>query len=264
VPRDWIVPDWPAPARVRAVCTTRGASVEEGASRGFYRFFNVGNHVGDDSAAVAANREQLARVLAARPVFMRQVHGHEVLRLSPDVPDEAVADGAVATERGLACTIMVADCLPILLADDQGCGVAAAHAGWRGLSGGVVEATLETLRVATQSVGSAGHHGHVMAWLGPCIGLEAFEVGEDVYAAFVHADSAGARFFAPQGHGKYLADLAGLARLRLNQAGVQRIYGNDGTRRWCTVSNPARLFSYRHAQKHDEHAGRMAACVWLA
>lgn len=195
---------------------------------------------------------------------MRQVHGHEVLRLSPDLPDEAVADGAVATERGLACTIMVADCLPILLADDQGRGVAAAHAGWRGLSGGVVEATLEALRVATQSIGSAGHHGHVMAWLGPCIGPEAFEVGEDVYAAFVQNHSAGARFFAAQGHGKYLADLAGLARLRLNQAGVRRIYGNDGTRRWCTVSNAARFFSYRHAQKRGEHAGRMAACIWLA
>lgn len=264
MPDDWIVPDWPAPAGVRAVCTTRGRSPEDGASRGGQRFFNLGDHVGDDPDAVAANRSRLARVLGARPVFMRQVHGLDILRLHSEVPDGALADGAATAERGLACTVMVADCLPILLADDGGRGVAAAHAGWRGLCGGVAEAAVQALRELTRTTEPQEEGDRVIAWLGPCIGPEAFEVGEDVRAAFVGEDAASARFFKPQGRGKYLADLAGLARLRLLQSGVRRIYGNDGTRAWCTVSNDDRFFSYRHAQKHGERAGRMAACIWRA
>lgn len=264
----WFVPGWPAPAQVRAVCTTRGESSGDGASRGSYRFFNLGDHVGDDSAAVSANRARLERAIGARPVFLQQVHATHVLTLEPGTPNGVVADAALTTTTGLACTIMVADCLPILLTNDRGSCVAALHAGWRGLAGGVIEATLArfTTLAAQPAASTRGKSasGMTMAWLGPCIGPSAFEVGTDVYDAFVGIDSESADCFAPAGAGKFLADLAGLARLRLRRAGVAEIYGNDSTSAWCTVNNEARFFSYRGARRRNEKAGRFAACIWRA
>ncbi len=180
-----------------------------------------------------------------------------MVRLSGKTPDGIQADGCVTTESGLACTIMVADCLPVLLADSRGRAVAAAHAGWRGLAGadgaGVLEQTHARLRLA------AGEGGEVMAWLGPCIGPAAFEVGDEVRAAFVDHAPQAASMFRPHGPGKWLADLPGLARLRLAALGVTSVYGNDGSTPWCTVSNASRFFSHRR----DRVSGRFAACIWL-
>jgi polyphenol oxidase len=165
-------------------------------------------------------------------------------------PDGVRADACFTTSRGVACTIMVADCLPVLLCDEAGRAVAAAHAGWRGLAAGVVEAAHAGLPKG------AG----VIAWLGPCIGPDAFEVGEEVKAAFADRESTDSDFFRPHGEGKFLADLPALARRRLRSLGVAAVYGNDGSREWCTVSNPSRFFSHRR----DRVSGRFAAAVWLA
>ena len=264
----WLRPDWPAPPGVRALFTTRGASPVAGASAPPFEHFNLGDHVGDAPAAVAANRARLAAVLDARPVFMQQVHGHEVLRLVPGVPDGAVADAAVTSAPGLACTVLVADCLPVLITDTQGRAVAAAHAGWRGLAGGVLEHTLASFRAAAVAeptqVAIKKQAIECIAWLGPCIGPQAFEVGPEVRAAFVAADSGAGECFAAQPGGKYLADLPALARRRLAAAGVMRVYGNDGSADWCTVQQPARYHSYRRDQQRRGGSGRMAACIWRA
>jgi YfiH family protein len=255
---DWLVPDWPAPPRVKAVCTTRagGVSAAPGDS------MNLGDHVQDAPSAVAANRGLLRTAMAAEPVFLQQVHGSQVVRLKPQQTSEAitVADACVSTQPGLACTIMVADCLPVLFTNRQGTAVAAAHAGWRGLAGlegsGVLEAAVGTMQAAAPC-----DEGDLLAWLGPCIGPEAFEVGDEVRAAFVSRQPDAAALFVPHQPGKWLADLAGLARLRLGTLGMDaaQIHGNDGSRAWCTVANPSRFFSYRR----DHVTGRMAACIWL-
>ncbi len=264
----WLRPDWPAPPHVRALFTTRGESAAHGASAAPFDFFNLGDHVGDDVAAVAANRARLSAALGARPVFMNQVHGHDVRLLSPGMPDGATADAAVSTVPGLACTVMVADCLPVLITDTAGRAVAAAHAGWRGLAGGVLERALESFRAcalaASASEAIKNEAIDLMAWLGPCIGPRSFEVGPDVRAAFVDADAGAAACFAPQPGGKYLADLPALARRRLAAAGVVRVFGNDGGDDWCTVRQPARYYSYRRDQAPRGGTGRMAACIWLA
>ena len=241
-----------APARVRALCTTRTG----GTSGAPYDSFNLGEHVGDDPQAVAANRALLGRSMAARPVYLSQVHGTHVQTLATDSAHGLAADASLSTRAGLACTIMVADCLPVLFTDRQGSVVAAAHAGWRGLAGsdgqGVLEHTLGALA-------AAGAASDLMAWLGPCIGPQAFEVGDEVRAAFTAHDAAAQALFQPLAVGKWLADLPGLARLRLRAAGVQNLYGNDGSQPWCTVGNPQRFFSHRR----DRVSGRMAACIWL-
>lgn len=248
-----LIPDWPAPPGVRAICTTR----EGGVSALPYDNLNLGDHVGDDPAAVRANRNLLAQATGVRPVFLQQVHGAQVVALSVDTPDGTNADGCVTTQPGMACTIMVADCLPVLFADSRGRAVAAAHAGWRGLAGeggaGVLENTHAQVRAA------AGAGGEMLAWLGPCIGPTAFEVGDEVKAAFAAHDPASAALFRPHAPGKWLADLQGLARLRLAALGITRIYGNDGSDAWCTVGNPSRFFSHRR----DRVSGRFAACVWI-
>lgn len=262
-PADWLVPDWPAPRHVRAVCTTRGG----GASAGPYDSLNLGDHVGDAADAVAENRALLRLALGARPVFLEQVHGTAVATLGLHTPNGQQADAALTTARGVACTIMVADCLPVLLTDRRGTVVAAAHAGWRGLAGvggrGVLEATFETfwpLALANASkfaIDSIANE--VVAWLGPCIGPDAFEVGPEVKAAFEAHDPQAAALFRPHGAGKFLADLAGLARQRLGALGVTQVCGNDGSPAWCTVTNPSRFFSHRR----DRVSGRFAACIWL-
>ncbi len=255
---DWLVPRWPAPKRVHALCTTRVG----GASASPFESLNLGDHVGDGVANVAANRAVVAHALGARPVFLSQMHGHDVVTLSATTPDGGQADGCITRDAGVACTIMVADCLPVLLTTLQGDVVAAAHSGWRGLVGrdghGIIESVVQSIRLVTP-VDQALAAPEIIAWLGPCIGPQAFEVGEEVRDAFLAHDPAAQVMFAPHRPGKWLADLAGLARQRLAAAGVRQIFGNDGNAAWCTLGNPSRYFSHRR----DRRSGRMAACVWL-
>jgi len=247
---DWLRPQWPAPARVRAVCTTRAGGV----SPAPFASFNLGERVGDDPQRVAAHRAQLGAVLGARPVFLHQVHGLEVIEARADTPDSAQADGAQTRIPGVACTAQVADCLPILLCDRAAEQVAALHAGWRGLAGtggeGVVERGVSAMDASPVQL---------LAWMGPCIGPQVFEVGDDVLQAFVAVDPAAAACFSAVRPGKWLADLPALARQRLRAAGVRAIYGNDGSSAWCTVSQPGRFFSFRR----DGVCGRMAAGIAL-
>jgi hypothetical protein len=239
-------PDWPAP--VGAWCSERAGGV----SAGPFDSLNLGAAVGDDPDAVAENRRRFAAALGgAQPVWLRQVHGARVLRLTAadlaaPLPD---ADAAWTDQPGIACTVQVADCLPVLFAAPDGRAVAAAHAGWRGLAGGVLDETVAALCEGT-GVEPAG----LLAWLGPCIGPEAFEVGPEVRAAF-EADAQHLRYQPrPDGDPRWRADLAALARARLQRLGLAQI--SDG--RWCTVSTPSRFFSYRR----DGRTGRFAAAVW--
>lgn len=253
--RDWLIPDWPAPAGVRAVCSTRAG----GQSAGAFASLNLGNHVGDDPEIVTANRSAYAQALAVRPVFLHQVHGLDVVSINSQSPDGLMADACVTECPNVACTVMVADCLPVLICDAQGLRVAAAHAGWRGLAGvngtGILERTCQQMLAENSACSSASD---LMAWLGPCIGPKAFEVGDEVRDQFQSHDPAVAKLFQRHAPGKWLVDLAGLARTRLLAQGVHRIHGNDGTPAWCTVSQAQRYFSYRR----DRISGRMAASIW--
>lgn len=255
----WLVPDWPAPGGVRALCSTRAGGV----SAGPYDSLNLGDHVGDEPAQVQANRQRFASALGARPVYLRQVHGSGVVALAGDTPDGVEADACVTVQPGVACTIMVADCLPVLLASTEGTAVAAAHAGWRGLAGqagqGVLEAVWERFWPLARH-GRAQAASKTIAWLGPCIGPVAFEVGPEVRDVFAAQDPGAAAHFRPYREGKWLADLPGLARRRLQALGISQVYGNDGSEAWCTVANPSRFFSHRR----DRVSGRFAASVWLA
>lgn len=252
---EWLRPQWPAPAQVHAVCTTRAG----GSSVAPYDSLNLGLHVGDSPSAVASNRAILAQAIDAQPVFLSQPHGVQVVALSAATAHGTPADGCVTDQMGVACTIMVADCLPVLLTNFQGTRVAAAHAGWRGLAGSGGVGILESVVACFRSAESSSKGPEIMAWLGPCIGPQAFEVGEDVRHAFVDNDPAAKALFRPKDGAKWWADLAGLARLRLRALGIREIYGNDGGRDWCTLSHPARFFSHRR----DRVGGRMAACIWL-
>ena len=251
---DGIVPDWPAPPGVRSVFTTRAGGV----SVPPFDSFNLGDHVRDEPLAVVANRERLAAFTApARPVFLRQVHGTQVVHLDPETPNGTEADGCVVNVPGVAATIMVADCLPVLFAHASGTTVAAAHAGWRGLAAGVLQATALAVRAA------AGE-GELMAWLGPCIGPKSFEVGAEVCEAFVNVDPDAVAHFWPNGEGKYLADLPALARRALQAAGISDVHGNDGSEAWCTFADASRFFSHRRDAARLGSTGRMAASIWIA
>ncbi len=241
----WIVPRWPAHAAVKSVFTTR----QGGASKVAFESLNLGDHVGDESGAVQSNRSSLSSSLNARPVFLNQVHKNDVVQINRSTRDGTVADGCFTSSNNVACTIMVADCLPVLFAARDGSTVGAAHAGWRGLAGGVLSNTHESMNLAPAST---------IAWLGPCIGPAAFEVGEDVVKEFARLDGALAAFFTPSKPGKWLGDLPGIARWILHRMGVAHVYGNDGTDAWCTVGNPLLFFSHRR----DRVSGRMAACIW--
>jgi polyphenol oxidase len=249
----WIVPDWPAPPGVAAVCTTRAG----GHSSGPYESLNLGDHVGDAPEAVAANRRRLAEAIQARPRYLNQVHGGETVVLTGTEPDGATADACITMAAGLACTIMVADCLPVLVALRDGRAVAAAHAGWRGLAGTGGRGVLESLWGRLAECADARAQEAVV-WLGPCIGPAAFEVGSEVKEAFEATDAGAAALFRPHGAGKWLADLPGLARRRLRALGLRETYGNDGSPGWCTVTDPSRFFSHRR----DRVSGRFAACIW--
>ena len=240
--------------------TARSALNSATASRPPWDDFNLGNHVGDELADVLQHRDELASALQARPLWLQQVHGHRVVRLShPTQYDlaEAQADGVFTTEPGLVCAVMVADCLPILLAAPQGRGVAALHAGWRGLAGagdlnglGIAEAGVSALCEATSC-----DPADLQAWLGPCIGPTAFQVGADVLRGFGVDPGHVHPRFVRQSPERWLADLAGLAKDRLQALGVSRLAG--GT--WCTVLEASRFFSFRR----DGVTGRQAACIWL-
>ncbi|MHB1590058.1 MAG: peptidoglycan editing factor PgeF [Sulfuricella sp.] len=246
-----IIPDWPAPANVRALQTTRDGGVSVGA----YASLNLGDHVGDDPVAVARNRALLRATLPADPVWLKQVHGNIVADAgrTVGVPD---ADAAVARKAGAICAVMTADCLPLLLCDEAGTVVAAAHAGWRGLAGGVVEATVKAMNVAPE---------RLLVWLGPAIGPAAFEVGEEVRQAFMAHDPEAAKAFVPSpalgtqhsglGTQKWLADIFLLARQRLALLGVKRVYGGG----LCTFTDTQKFYSYRR----DRATGRMATLAWL-
>jgi YfiH family protein len=262
---DWLIPHWPAPAGVHALFTTRAG----GSSAVPYDSMNLGDHVGDDPGRVAANRDLLREAMGARPVFLQQVHGTGVLTLDAGTAQGQPADAAVTTQPGVACTIMVADCLPVLLSTRDGSVVAAAHAGWRGLAGtqgrGILESVYESFSAAAL-MDQAQTATNTIAWLGPCIGPTAFEVGAEVRAAFVEGEPQAAACFTALAAGKYLADLAGLARLRLQALGVTQVDGNDGTPPWCTVGNASRFFSHRRDAGVGGNGfgttGRMAACIW--
>ena len=247
---------WPLPAGVYAVCTTRVGGVSQAPFDGF----NLGDHVQDDPLAVAHNRSLLQEQLdGVRSVFLKQVHGVGVAPLKADTPDGTQADACITQEPRVACTIMVADCLPVLFTDASGQVVAAAHAGWRGLAAGVIE---HTVHAVCEAAGVTPAQVHV--WLGPCIGPEAFEVGDDVRMAFTSPTAVeplqAQRCFKahPTHSNKWLADLAGLARVRLQTLGVTSVAGNNSTSEWCTVSQPSRLFSFRR----DGVTGRFAVCIW--
>jgi polyphenol oxidase len=258
IPPGWIVPDWPAPPNVRALCTTRSG----GKSIAPYDSLNLGDHVADAPDAVLANRQIFSQAIGARPVFLRQIHGGDAVALTLQTPDGIQADGCVTTAHGVACTIMVADCLPVLFTTRDGRAVGAAHAGWRGLAGeggsGILESVCEQLRCAAGLRGASDSASDILAWLGPCIGPDTFEVGPDVKAAFEAQDPKAAALFKPRSSDKWLADLPGLARSRLRALGLTQLYGNDGGMQWCTVSNPSTFFSHRR----DRVSGRLAATVW--
>lgn len=241
---DWIRPDWPAPAGVQALSTTRVGGV----SRGKYGSLNLGQHVGDDAAAVSENRRRLmtGAGLKQEPRWLKQVHGVAVARLDGG-PLTGPADAAVTATRGEACVVMTADCLPVLFCDRAGRHVAAAHAGWRGLAAGVLEATLKAMPVPADEL---------LVWFGPAIGPQAYEVGGEVRQAFVAQDPAAANAFKPSGgEGKWHCDLYMLARQRLLASGLRRFHGGD----LCTYTDSGRFFSFRR----DGECGRMATLIWL-
>lgn len=240
-------PEWPAPETVRALCTTR----QGGVSRAPWGSFNLGLHVGDSPAAVAQNRTRLSTgtgLPASAIGWLDQVHGTSVVELTPDNVDTVpVADASYTRHAGLACAILTADCLPVVLCDRRGQVVGAAHAGWRSLCSGVLENLIGAMRVPGDEL---------LAWLGPAIGPERFEVGPEVRDAFVSvcADDAAAFSSAGARPGHYLADLYQLATHRLTRVGVCSIQGGG----WCTVSEREQFFSFRR----DGQTGRMATLIW--
>lgn len=240
----WITPDWPIPANIRAVCTTRHGGV----SAAPFDSLNLGDHVGDNPYAVARNRMIVgdSLQLPSEPLWLKQVHGVDVCAMDVGTC-YPTGDASTAFRKGQVCVIMTADCLPVLFCDRAGTRVAAAHAGWRGLEAGVLERTLASLDCEPADL---------LVWLGPAIGPQAFEVGEEVRAAFMQHDPAAETAFQPSGNaGKWLADIYRLARQRLQAAGVSAVYGGD----LCTYSDAERFFSYRR----DGQTGRMASLIWM-
>jgi YfiH family protein len=241
LPEHLIIPDWPAPINVKSLQTTRAGGI----SSPPYDSFNLGDHVGDAPLAVERNRILLNRLLPSEPVWLEQVHGIRVANAdrASCLPQ---ADACIARHRGAVCVVMTADCLPILLCDTQDGVVGAAHAGWKGLAAGVIEAAVQAMDVAPENI---------MVWLGPAISQDEFEVGDEVRAAFLAIQPQAASAFIPGRNGKWFADLCALARLRLNALGITAIYGGG----YCTYRERERFFSYRR----DGVTGRMGTFIWL-
>jgi len=241
LPEHLIIPDWPAPINVKSLQTTRAGGI----SSPPYDSLNLGDHVGDSPLAVERNRILLNRLLPSEPVWLEQVHGIRVANadMASCLPQ---ADACIARHRAAVCVVMTADCLPVLLCDTLGSVVGAAHAGWKGLAAGVIEATVQAMDVAPENI---------MVWLGPAISQNEFEVGDEVRAAFVAIQPQAASAFIPGRNGKWFADLCALARLRLNALGITAIHGGG----YCTYRERERFFSYRR----DGATGRMGTFIWL-
>ena len=241
LPSQWLVPDWPAPANVRAFVTTR----EGGVSEGEFASMNLGIASGDDPARVHRNRDILRTHLPSDAPWLRQVHGTQVVDLDRDA--DRTADACITRTPGRTAGVLTADCMPLLLGDVRGRVVGVAHAGWRGMAAGVIESTVRALAVPPDEV---------VAWMGPTIGPDAFEVGAEVREAFVATDTAAGDAFRPHVPGKFMADLYTLARRRLARAGVTRIHGGG----FCTFHERDRFFSYRRVKA----SGRMGTFIWIA
>ena len=241
---DCIRPDWPAPPGVNALTTLRSG----GYSLGAYAGFNLAMHTGDDADAVASNRRLLRDrlQLPCEPAWLSQVHGRSLLR-ADTARDNTEADGSWSDSAGTVCVVLTADCLPLLLCDRAGSRVAAIHAGWRGLHRGIISAAVEALAVPARDL---------LVWLGPAIGADAFEVGEDVYDSFVRKNTANSAAFRPRHESHWLCDIYTLAGIELAALGVESVYGGG----FCTSSDTARFYSYRR----DGVTGRMASLIWLA
>lgn len=231
-PAGLLVPDWPAPATIRALTTTRA-------------FGNLADHVEFEKSAVAARRAALREFLPAEPPWLAQVHGTHCVTAETATPGSE-ADSTVARTPGVVCAVLTADCLPVLFCDEAGSVVAAAHAGWRGLAAGVLEATVSAMAVPGD---------RLLAWLGPAIGPSAFEVGADVVSAFTANDAGAASAFVAKTDGKWLCDLYALARRRLRGMGIERVSGGG----FCTFGEPERFYSYRR----EAVTGRMASVIWI-
>ena len=238
---DLIYPDWPAPANVKALQTTR----QGGTSFAPYDSLNLGERVADNPMHVATNRQALNRFVPTEPVWLKQVHGIQVIDAA-EASRLPQADAAYARVPNAVCTIQTADCLPVLLCDEAGSVVGAAHAGWRGLLGGVIEATVTAMQAPPN---------RLMAWLGPAIGPQAFEVGSEVRDAFIAHNAQAMQAFIAKPNAKWLADIYLLAKQRLHKLGIEQVYGGD----FCTYTDQARFFSYRR----DGVTGRMASMIWL-
>ncbi|PSJ16566.1 peptidoglycan editing factor PgeF [Nitrosomonas supralitoralis] len=245
---DWIIPDWPAPSNVKSLFTTRTGGVSHGAN-GVYNSLNLGMHVKDNLVDVTHNRALLRHHLPAVPRWLKQVHGTVPISIDHLTETTPEGDAVYSRKRNTVCAVMVADCLPVLLCNTAGTAVGIVHAGWRGLSGGIIEKSIEAMQM---------DHGELMAWLGPAIGPNHFEVGTDVYEAFVQHDAQAKQAFVTrngQQGKKWLTDIFLLARQRLVNSGIVRIYGGGV----CTYSDPLRFYSYRR----DGETGRMAALIWF-
>lgn len=237
-----IIPDWPVPPQIRAATTTRIGGISDGP----WRSLNLGAHVGDADDNVLENRRLLRQRLALprEPAWLNQVHGCQVVEAS-GIDQPIDTDASVTSAQEVVCAVMTADCLPVLFCADDGSEVAAAHAGWRGLSNGILEATLAAMMA---------DKNQILAWLGPAIGPDAFEVGDDVRDEFVHQMPEAADAFVANRPGHWLADIYLLAKLRLRRAGLTLIFGGD----YCTYTEAERFFSYRR----DGVTGRMATLIW--
>ena len=239
-PKTWILPNWPAPANVKALITTR----EGGHSHGPYRGFNLGDHVGDDANLVRQNREFLERYLPSKPKWLNQVHGTGVVLADQVAPGQA-GDAACTRAPNIVCIVMTADCLPVLITDKAGSAVAVAHAGWRGLSDGVIENTIVKFDCNPTDI---------LVYLGPAIGSAAYVVGTEVRDTFLSRDNQALSAFKDHGRGKWHVDLYEIALQRLKKLGVNNIFGGD----FCTFSDSKRFFSYRR----DGFTGRIASLIW--
>lgn len=237
-----IIPDWPAPSNVKSIITTR----EGGVSQNHFASFNIGQHVEDNPDHVKANREELRKILPNEPVWLRQVHGNKVIHADNNTLQNLEADAVVTDIANVVLSIQTADCLPVLLCDRKGTAIGACHAGWRGLSNDIIENTIGEMNCPPQSI---------IAYLGPAIGPEKFEVGQDVADEFVKKHATAADAFAPISSTKWLANIYMLAKIRLSAAGVTNVYGGN----FCTYSDDTRFFSYRRSKQ----TGRMASLMWL-